>query len=67
MDILDWMGAVSAVLFGNLLTFWWGYSVWRITRNEKSGVDPSRGPFIYLVGGIVPPVVAAVGVYFVKV
>lgn len=66
MDASEWLKVVSAVLVGNLLTVWWCYSMWRITGNEKKGIDPSRGPFIYLIGVIVPPLVGALGAYFVK-
>lgn len=66
MDSSEWLKVVSAVLTANALTVWWAYSMWRITQNEKAGIDPSRGPVVYLVGAIIPPLAGAVGVYFVR-
>lgn len=67
MDAFEWLKIVSAVLVGNALSLWWGYSMYRITRNEQAGIEPSRGPVIYLIGGIVPPLIGAAGGYLLKV
>ena len=65
MDGLFFLQVMAAVIAANMLSIWWGYSMWRITRNEKAGIEPHRGPFIYLVGCIVPPMIGALGAYFV--
>jgi hypothetical protein len=62
---LYFLQVIAAVVAANALTLWWAYSVWRINNNEKAGIEPHRGPFIYLVGGAVPPLVMALGAYFV--
>lgn len=67
MDAFEWVKVVSAVLAGNLLTLWWAYSAYRVTQNERAGIEPSRGPMIYLVGLIIPPLVVAAGGYLLKV
>lgn len=67
MDSFEWLKIVSAVLAGNALTAWWSYCAWRVTRNERAGIDPSRGPVVYLVGLAVPPLIMAAGGYLLKV
>ena len=63
MSERDMLQIISAVIFANLLTGWWVWSVWKITRNERAGVPADRGPFVFLIGGIVVPMIAALGVY----
>ena len=65
MDGLFFLQVMAAVIAANMLSIWWGYSVWKITKNEKAGIEPHRGPFIYLIGGAIPPLVMALGAYFV--
>ncbi len=66
MDAFEWMKVLSAVLVGNALTGWFAYCAWRVTRNEKVGIEPSRGPVIYLIGLAVPPLLVAAGGYLLK-
>lgn len=66
MDPIYWLQIMSAVLAANALSLWWGFSMWKITRNEKAGVKPSKGPAIYLVGAIVPISLAGIGVYLLS-
>lgn len=61
MDAFEWVKIVSAVLVGNALTGWFAYCAWRVTRNEKMGIAPSRGPVIYLIGMIIPGLVMIAG------
>lgn len=65
MTGLYFLQVIAAVVAANALSLWWGYSVWKITKNEKSGIEPHRGPFIYLIGAAVPPLIGALGAYFV--
>lgn len=67
MDTLFFYQVVAAVLVGNALTGWFAYCAWRVTRNEQSGIEPSRGPIIYLVGLALPPLLVAAGAYFLTV
>ena len=63
MSERDMLQIISAVLFANLLTGWWIWSMWKITRNERNGIPADRGPFVFLIGGIMVPMIAAFGVY----
>lgn len=67
MDAFEWLKVLSAVVAGNALSLWWAYSAYRITRNEQSGIEPSRGPLIYLIGMIAAPLTMFVGGYLLKV
>ena len=55
MDAFYFIQIVGAVIVANVLTAWFCYSAWRVTRNENMGIKPSRGPFVYLLGMMVPP------------
>lgn len=67
MTAYDWVKVISAVLVANALTGWFLYCAYRVTRNEKAGTVPSRGPIIYLIGLIIPLAIAGFGAYIVKV
>jgi len=67
LDILEWAQIVSAVLFGNMLTGWFGHSLWTVSKVEKSGLDASHAPWGALMGLICPPLAAAAALYFVTV
>ena len=66
MTGIFWGQIVAAVLCGNVLSLWWGYSLWRINKNEQAGIEPHKGPMIYLIGAAVPPLAGASALYFIN-
>lgn len=60
-----WFAVVSAVIFGNALTFAWGYFFWRCWKNERVGKDSYEGIPLWcsVFCGMMPPLLAAFGVY----
>lgn len=65
MTLTFWLSIVSAVFAGNVLTFAWGYFFWLCRQNERAGKDSYADipVLVSFVCGIVPPLVAALGVY----
>lgn len=59
MDSFEWVKVVGAVLVGNGMTAMFAYCAWKVTRNERAGIEPSRGPVKYLFGLMIPPLVIA--------
>ena len=57
------LSTISAVLAANALTFWFGFSAWKVTRVEKQGRDASEAGW-NLVGLIIPPLVLFAGAYW---
>lgn len=64
---LDFIIIVSAVLFGNALSALFFYAVWAITKYErKYGLHDSKHVipgYLYFLG-LIPPLVAGAGGYF---
>lgn len=67
MDFNDWFNAIGAVLTANLLTIWFGHSLWVVSRVEKLGMKAKDAPWHALFGIIIPPLIATVTAYMVKV
>lgn len=58
MDAYAWLGTVSAVMVGNLLSVMFVVFGWRVTRAEQEGrEDPLRQPWWVILFGLIPPAV----------
>lgn len=62
MDFLYWLQVATAVMFGNAMTAGIAYFLFRVSRQERSGLNAEDLPFrVFLVGLI--PMFFFIGVY----
>lgn len=67
MEFDTWFHMIGAVVTANLLTLWFVYSAWKVTKIERLGFKPKDAPWHVLLGMIVPLAIAGFTAYMVKV
>ena len=67
MLFVDLFQIMAAVLFANGLTLWFGYGAWTVSKIERNGGKRESAPWPALLGLIIPPILAGIGVWISKV
>lgn len=57
---MDFGTAITAGLAVNMLTAWFIYGAWTVTKVEKQGGKASDAPWLALLGLITPPALGLV-------
>jgi len=66
MDTQNWFQILTAVLAANALTLWFVYSIWIVSKVEKTGQKASAAPWSALLGITIPPLLMALGGYLLQ-